>query len=316
MAQRDWVEKDYYAILGVSKNASKEEIKKAYRKLAQKHHPDANKDDRQAEARFKEISEAHSILSNDEKRREYDQMRAFVEAGGQRFYGFRPGGAGNVRVNVGDIGDLFGDEGGLFEDLLGGFGFRQNGPRRGQDLETEVELSFEDSVTGTTVTLPQGGKAKIPAGVGNGARIKVAGRGAPGADGGPPGDLYVRVRVAPHPVFGRAKSGDLTLILPVTIAEAALGATVEVPTLDEPVTVKIPPGSQSGKTLRVRGRGGPSPKGGSRDLLVKLEVVVPQKLSKQEKDLLERFAEVHKESPRAHLDRHRKRSRGRAKRAS
>src|SRR5688500_12659951 len=221
MAQRDWMEKDYYSVLGVSKDASKEDIKKAYRKLAQKYHPDANKDEAAAETRFKEISEAHAVLSNDEKRREYDQIRTFAGGGGG--YGFRPGGGGRVRVNVGDIGDLgdlFGDQGGgVFEDLLGGFGFR-GGPRtmRGQDVETEVHLEFEDSVDGVTITLPQGTKAKIPAGVGDGARIKLAGKGEPGMNGGPPGDMFVRVRVKPHPVFGRAATGDLTVRVPVTIA--------------------------------------------------------------------------------------------------
>lgn len=304
MAQRDWMEKDYYFILGVSKDATKEDIKKAYRKLAQKFHPDANKDDAAAEARFKEISEAHGVLSNTEKRREYDQIRTFAGGGGG--YGFRPGG-GRVRVNVGDLGDLgdlFGDQGGgVFEDLLGGFGFR-GGPRtmRGQDIETEVHLDFEDSINGVTVTLPEGTKAKIPTGVGDGARIKLAGRGEPGMNGGPPGDLYVRVRVKPHPMFGRAATGDLTVKVPVTIAEAALGTKVEVPTLDGSVTVKIPSGTQHGKKLRVKGRGGPAPKGGHRDLIVTVEVAVPAKLNRKEKEVLEEFADLHSESPRADLE--------------
>ena len=189
MSQRDWMDKDYYGILGVSKDASKAEIKKAYRKLAQQYHPDANKGDAQAEKRFKEVSEAHAILSNDEKRAEYDQMRQFVEAGGQRFYGFRPGGGGgNVRVNIGDIGDLFGGGagGGLFDDL---FGFRgPNQPQRGNDLEARAALSFEDAVFGSTVEV-NGTKVRIPPGVKNGARIKAAGRGEPGPNGGPPDNL-------------------------------------------------------------------------------------------------------------------------------
>ena len=301
MAQRDWADKDYYKVLGVPKTASKEEIKKAYRKLAQKHHPDANKGDGAAESRFKEISEAHAILSNDSKRAEYDQIRQFIESGGRRFYN-APGGGGNVRVN---IGDLFGDQAGaetIFEDLLGGFGFRPRGPERGQDAETRIRLSFEDAISGATVSIPQGGKVKIPPGVGDGARIKVSGRGAAGPNGGPRGDLYVRVEVEPHPIFGRGKDGDLIVELPVTIAEAALGAKVEVPTLDGSVTVKVPAGTPNGKTLRVRGRGAPRPRGGSGDLLVKVLVQVPQKLTRQEKDLLEKFAEVHKDSPRRHLE--------------
>ena len=301
MSQRDWFQKDYYATLGVTKEASKDEIKKAYRKLAQKYHPDANKDDATAETRFKEISEAHSILSNDEKRKEYDQMRQFVDAGGERFYGFGPNrGGGNVRVN---IGDLFGDgaDAGLFEDLLGGFGFRQRGPRPGPDLETEVRLDFEDAVNGTTVSL-NGSKVKIPSGVGDGARIRVPGRGGEGQDGGPRGDLYVRVRVAPHDIFSMGKDGALHVTVPVTFTEAALGAKVEVPTMDGSVTVKIPSGTQSGKTLRVKGRGIPRARGGQGDLLVKVEVQVPQKLSRKEKELLEAFEEAHKGSPREHLE--------------
>jgi molecular chaperone DnaJ len=303
MAQRDWVEKDFYKILGVSKDASKDEIKRAYRKLAQKHHPDANKGDAQAESRFKEISEAYAILSNDEKRRQYDQMRSFVEAGGERIYGFGPDEGGGVRVNIGDIGDLFGGEGGgLFEDLLGGFGFRTRESAPGRDLETEVTLSFEEAMAGTTVDLPQGGRARVPAGVGDGARIKVAGKGSAGAPGRRPGDLYVRVHVAPHPVFSRTKEGDLVVTVPVTFTEAVLGAKVEVPTLDGTVTVKIPAGTRSGKTLRVRGGGAARPRGGRSDLLVKVDVQVPQRLTRREKQLLEEFGAVHKSSPRAHLE--------------
>lgn len=312
MAQRDWAEKDYYKVLGVSKEASKDEIKKAYRKLAQRYHPDANKGDASAESRFKDISEAHAILSNDSKRAEYDQIRQFLDSGGRRFYN-APGGGGNVRVN---IGDLFGEPGAagadtIFEDLFGGFGFRPRGPQRGEDLETEATLSFEDAMNGVTVTIPQGGKVKIPAGVGDGARIKVAGRGAPGPNGGPVGDLYVRVRVQPHSLFERAKDGNLLVNLPVTFTEAALGSKIEVPTLDGSVTVKIPAGTPNGKTLRVRGRGGPKPRGGRGDLLVRVQVQVPAKLTRQEKDLLERFAEVHTESPRGDLEDHLKTATGR-----
>lgn len=308
MSQRDWFEKDYYKVLGVSKDATKDEIKKAYRKLAQKFHPDANKDDTTAETRFKEISEAHSILSNDEKRKEYDEMRRLVDAGGQRFYGFGPDrGAGNVRVN---IGDLFGDQdGAVFEDLLGGFGFRNRpgGRARGQDLETEVQLTFEDAVNGTTISA-NGTKVKVPPGIGDGGRIRVPGRGGPGAEGAPGGDLYVRVAVVPHPVFSGGKNGNLNVTVPVTFAEATLGAKVEVPTLEEPVTVKIPAGTPNGKTLRVKGRGGPRPGGGKGDLFVKVEVQVPQKLTRQEKEILEQFQAAHKSSPREHLEQYLKSS--------
>lgn len=302
MSQREWADKDYYKILGVSKTASKDEIKKAYRKLAQQYHPDANEGDKAAEQRFKEISEAHSILSNDEKRAEYDQLRAFVEAGGERVYGFRPGEGGGVRINIGDLGDLFGGGGGGgFDDLLGGFGF---GPRRqrGQDLETEAKLSFDEAVTGATVTI-NGAKVRIPPGVRDGARIKVAGRGGPAPNGGQPGDLYVVVRVAPHPYFRQIQGGDLEITVPVTFPEAALGTKLTVPTLDGSVTVKVPAGTRNGKRLRVRGRGAPRGKSGRGDLFVVVEVEVPQKLTKEEKELLERFAQIHNGNPREHLQR-------------
>jgi molecular chaperone DnaJ len=310
MSQREWVDKDFYRVLGVAKDASKDDIKRAYRKLAQKHHPDANKDDAGAEARFKEVSEAYAILSNTEKRAQYDQMRSFVEAGGERIYGFGPNQGGGVRVNVGDIGDLFGEQGAgtVFEDLLGGFGFRS--PRAaGRDLESEVSLSFEEALDGAMITLPQGTKVRIPAGVGDGARIRVAGKGEASAGGGPAGDLFVRVKVREHPLFRRAANGDLTITVPVTFAEAALGAKVEVPTLDDPVTVKVPAGSRNGRTLRVRGRGAARPRGGRGDLLAKIEVEVPQKLSRKEKQLLEEFGRMRSSSPRAHLDDYLARSR-------
>jgi molecular chaperone DnaJ len=304
MSQREWVQKDYYKVLGVAKDATKDDIKRAYRKLAQKHHPDANKGDAAAEGRFKEVSEAYAILSNEEKRHQYDQMRSFVQAGGERIYGFGPDQGGGVRVNVGDIGDLFGTEGfgSAFDDLLGGFGFRGRDGRDGRDMETEVTLSFEEAVNGTTISLPQGGKVRIPAGVGNGARIKVAGRGGAASGGGAPGDLYVRVKVREHPLFARAKNGDLVVTVPVTFDEAALGAQIEVPTLDAPVTVKVPAGTRNGKTLRVKGRGAPRPRGGRGDLLVKVDVEVPQKLSRREKQLLEEFRAIHKSSPRDRLE--------------
>ena len=308
MSQRDWMDKDFYKILGVDKEAPKEDIKRAYRKLAQKHHPDANKGDKGAEQRFKEISEAHSVLTNDDKRREYDQMRAFVDAGGQRFYGFDPrgpgGGQGNVRINVEDLQDLFGGDAGggsVFEDL---FGFRSRGrQRQGRDIETEVTLDFEDAVNGATVALPDNStKVRIPAGIGDGARIRVAGKGEAAPADGVAGDLFVRVHVLPHEVFELGKNGDLIVNLPLTIAEAALGAKIQVPTLDAPVTVKVPAGTNSGKTLRVRGQGAARQGGGTGDLLVKVDVEVPKKLSRREKQLLEEFQETHKDSPRKLLE--------------
>lgn len=299
MAQRDWLEKDYYKVLGVSPGASKEEIKKAYRRLAQKHHPDANTGDAEAESRFKEVSEAHAVLSNDEKRREYDQVRQFAASGGERIYGFRPGEGGGVRINLEDLfggGDAVG-----FEDLLGGFGFGGRRSRRGSDAETQVTLSFTDAVEGTMVSLPDGTKVRIPAGVSPGKRIRVKGKGQPGVGEGPPGDLFVKIEVAPHPIFRLGDEGNISMDLPVTFTEATLGAKVEVPTLTEPVTVKIPAGTPNGKVLRVRGRGAPRPKGGHGDLLVKIALQVPQKVSRKQKQLLEELEAAAEGSPRDHL---------------
>jgi molecular chaperone DnaJ len=304
MSQRDWMEKDFYSVLGLDKDASKDDIKRAYRKLAQKNHPDANKGDKGAEQRFKEISEAHSVLSNDDKRREYDQMRAFVDAGGQRFYGFQPGGGqGNVRVNVEDLQDLLGNVGrggggvgSIFEGL---FGARQ---QQGRDVEADVTLEFEDAVNGVTVQISNGTKVRIPAGMGDGARIRVAGKGEPAAGSGVPGDLYVRVRVRPHEIFKLGKGGNLLITVPLTISEAALGTKVQVPTLEGPVTVKVPAGTNSGKTLRVRNKGAPRQKGGNGDLLVKVDVEIPKRLSHKEKDLLEEFQNAHKGNPRKQFE--------------
>ena len=372
--RREWFDKDYYAVLGVAKNASQAEIKKAYRKLAQQHHPDANAGDPRAEDRFKEISAAYDVIGDEEKRKAYDRAREMGAAGfgggfpngGQGGGGFG-GYPGGVRFDATDV-DL--------EDLLGGmFGGgsrRRARPSRGADLETEVTLSFDDAMAGVTVpvtltgpapcttchgsgaapgthpvtcptcsgsgqvavnqglfsmaqTCPQcrgtgrlietpcptcGGvgatrrkrtiKVKIPAGVRDGARIKLAGKGESGAAGGRPGDLYVRVRVREHERFGR-KGNDLTLDVPVTFPEAALGAHVQVPTLQGPVTLKVPAGTPSGKTFRVRGKGAPKKGGGHGDLLATVVVDVPRKLSKEQKKLVEQLGEATETSPRTGL---------------
>jgi molecular chaperone DnaJ len=314
MSEREWIEKDYYAALGVGKSATTADIKKAYRKLAQKHHPDANPGDKAAEERFKEVSQAYKVLSDEKKRAEYDRIREMFSSGA-RF------GSGGQRVRFEQFGDAF--SGTSFEDILGGLfggegfggtGFRGagfgRGPVRGQDLEAEVELPFVEALEGATMELklndpmsgPRNIKVRIPAGVKDGARIRIPGKGSPGGEGGQPGDLFVRVRVRPHKYFGR-RNKDLTLTLPITFPEAALGAQVEVPTLNgSPVKLKIPAGTTSGKTFRVRGKGAPSGNGRG-DLLVTVQVAVPSKLSKEAKQLVEKLAEIETESPRAELER-------------
>ena len=381
--RQEWFEKDYYKTLGVPKNASASEVKKAYRRLAQKWHPDANRGNKEAEERFKEISAAYDVLGDSEKRQQYDRVRDMAASG---FGGFRgaPGGArtrgGAGRVDgfpfggegfggfadVGDLGDLF--------DVFGGRGGRTRTRQtaRGADLQAEIRVDFEDALRGVTVPLRIQGPAqcpvckgtgaepgtapdvcpqcqgtgtvaenqgffsmsrscprcggtgqiiehpckrcrgsgsvratrefsvRVPPGVKDGGRIRVRARGEAGPPGSRPGDLFVIVRVAPHPLYGRRDS-DLTIQVPVTFAEAALGANLRVPTLNGPVTLKIPAGTASGKTFRVRGKGAPKAKGGAGDLLVTVQVDVPQKLSKEEKELLSRLQEVQRESPRKRL---------------
>jgi molecular chaperone DnaJ len=355
-------EKDYYGILGVNKDVDQKEIRKVYRKLAQKWHPDANPGDKAAEEKFKEISAAYDVVGDPDKRKEYDEMRSLFGSGA-RYGGNAQGG---FRFN--DISDIFGD-------LLGRGGRRQptTGPRRGQDLEAEIHLSFADAVRGITTavhlqsesacpdclgsgaapgtspkpcpecggrgttssdqgffsfsrtctrcrgtgqivdepcprcggsgvtTQPRRITVRIPPGVSDGGRIRLKGKGVPGSQGGPPGDLFLTVHVEPDKVFGR-KGEDLTLTVPVTFAEAALGAEIEVPTITgDTVRFKVPPGTSSGKTFRLKGKGGPKPRGGGADLLVTVEVVVPARLEKEEKEALQRFAAVHHENPRAQL---------------
>lgn len=379
--RREWFEKDYYQVLGVPKNASADQIKKAYRKLAQKNHPDTNPGNEEAEDRFKEISAAYDVLGDQDKRTQYDQVREMASsgygAGGFPGGGFPGGGGsggfpggfpGGGRVRFEDLGDL----GDLFGGLFGGAGNRgAQRSTRGADLETTVTVGFDEAMAGTTVpvridgpapcetchgsgaapgtspiTCPQCGgsgavavnqgpfqmsqtcptchgsgriietpcttcggtgsrrrarrfQVKIPAGVQDQARIRLAGRGEPGAAGGQAGDLYVRVRVRPHAFFGR-KGSDLTLDLPVTYAEAALGAEVHVPTLNGPVTMKVPAGTPNGKTFRLKGKGAPR-RSGHGDLLVTARIEVPRKLSKPEKELLKQLRETEKESPRRRL---------------
>jgi molecular chaperone DnaJ len=299
--RREWADKDYYSVLGVSRSAGDKEIKKAFRKLAQKYHPDANPDDPQAESRFKDINEAYEVLGDADQRKEYDQFRDAFARG--EFVGAPGGGAQYVRME--DLGDLFGSGGGSINDLLGSMFGGTRGPRSsaGQDLSADVSLTFHEAISGVTRTVTSNGgtaKVKIPAGVADAATVKVAGKGAPGFNGGPPGDLYVRVRVAGHPIFGRT-GADLRVTVPLTYTEAALGAEIEVPTLDGTVRLKVPAGTTHGKTFRVAGKG-ITTKVRQGDLLVKVHVEVPSDVGDDERELLEQLRRYEeKRNPRGHL---------------
>ena len=344
--------KSHYDALGVSKTASQDEIKKAYRKLVREHHPDRNPGDKEAEERFKEIQGAYDVLSDAEKRKQYD---SFGSADGRA--GF-PGG-GNFNFDFGDISDLFGGFGDIF-----GRGQTRQRAGRGADLLVEVGLSFEDSLRGVETQIPVdaetacrecGGsgaragsspqvcpeckgrgvivesqgmfglshacprchgtgtivekpcpkcrgtgrerrtkryKVKIPAGVKDGTQIRLKGKGEAGYGGGPPGDLIVLTRVADSPLYER-RGSDLVVEVPVTFADAALGSSVEVPTPEGPVSLKVPAGSESGKLLRIKGRGAPKLNGGGRgDVLVRLKISVPKKPNKKERELLEQLQKV------------------------
>lgn len=300
MASQDWFEKDFYKILGVSKDVSDAELKKVYRKLAREFHPDSNQGNPKAEARFKEISEAYSVLSDKDSRAEYDQMRAM--GSGPRFtggQGFPGGGAGFPGGAAGfeDVfSNLFGGGGGF-----GGFG----GPQRGGDMTHRATIDFIDSIKGTTLKLnfDRGGvvQVKIPAGIQDGQKVKVRGKGQPSPNGGEPGDLLVTVIVKPHPVFVR-DANNLRVTVPVTFVEASLGATIQVPTLGgEPVKLKVAPGTPNGRVLRVKGKGVESSKGIG-DLLATVEIAVPSHLSDKAKKKLEEFNDlVPQEDPREDL---------------
>ena len=291
MAAKDLYEKDFYKILGVGKNATNDEIKKKYRSLARELHPDKTKGDLALEEKFKAVSEAYDILSDSKKRAEYDEARSLFERGGFR----APQGGQNFQG--GDFSDIFG--GGnpqdIFSNLFGG-GARR-GPRKGQDLQTESSITFKEAAFGTTLELrlsTDGGPsqnitARVPAGVNDGAKIRVKGKGAPGEAG--PGDLFILLHVKPHTIFSR-KGENILLNLPVTFVEATLGADIKVPTLSgDDVTVRIAPGTPNGRTLRVKGRG--VTKGSTTgDLLVTIDVQVPQKVEGKALDALKKFAEA------------------------
>ncbi len=309
MASQDWFDKDFYKVLGVSKDVSEAELKKTYRKLARKYHPDSNPGDPAAEAKFKEISEAHSVLSDPEQRKDSGGQGGFDDvfggmfgaqgAGGQR-YTFQQGGGQGGFDDV--FGGLFGN--GRFGSASGGYrGY--GGPTRGNDVTAHTTIDFVTATKGETISLQAADgkpfKVKIPAGVADGQKIKLRGKGQPSPDGGEAGDIVLTVTVRKHPVFER-DGLNLRVTVPITFAEAALGATIEVPTLGgDPVKLRVAPGTPSGRVLRVKGRGVQTAKG-TGDLLAVVQVAVPSHLSGEAKDALEAFAEkLPDENPREDL---------------
>ena len=290
MAAKDLYEKDLYSILGVKKSDDAAAVKKQYRKLARELHPDKTKGDKKLEEKFKSVSEAYEVLSDDKKRAEYDEMREAFKGGRIPQGGGNFGGGG---FQGADFSDLFG---GGSQDIFGTIFGAGHGPLRGQDLAAATTISFRDSIYGTELDLklaPQGGKAHSV------TKIKLNGRGGKGPAG--PGDLFVTVNVVKHPVFSRNES-NLLMTLPVTFTEAALGADIKVPTLDgDEVTVRIAPGTPNGRTLRIKSRGVQTARG-TGDLLITIEIQVPQRVDGKAKEALEAFAKVTEEfNPRADL---------------
>jgi molecular chaperone DnaJ len=310
MASQDWFDKDFYKILGVAKDVSEAELKKVYRKLARQYHPDSNPGDTAAEAKFKDISEAYSVLSDAEQRKEYDAVRAM--GGGARFTGAGPnmgGGFEDVFSNLFGGGGAGGGRGGFPGGFPGGFsgGFPGGfgGPTKGSDLTTSIKVDFIDSIKGGTQKLHLQGleptTIKIPAGVIDGQKIKLRGKGQPSMNGGPAGDLVITVNVKPHPVFSR-DGQNLRVTVPVTFTEAVLGATIQVPTLGgDPVKLKVAPGTPNGRVLRVKGRGVVTEKGEG-DLLATVEIAVPSHVSDKAAEALREFeSQLPDEDPRTEL---------------
>jgi len=302
-------EKDYYEILGVKKTANEEEIKKAYRNLAKKYHPDRNKGNKEAENKFKEISEAYAVLSDKEKREQYDRLgrEAFsFGAGGQNpFAGFdfsqfmrdsgrRPRGGGR-RAEPSNFTDMF-------SDLFGGgsaAGFEEV-PTRGSDIHAELTIGFREAVTGATMDLTVNGnhiKVKIPEGVADGQTIRIRGKGAPGQMGAPAGDLNVLVHVKPHPFYER-RGDDIHIDLPIAVGEAIRGAEIEVPTIHGPVRARIPAGTQGGQTFRLTGKGVKKKGGGYGDEYYRVEIHVPKN---PPGDAVDKIEAAYGENPRANL---------------
>jgi curved DNA-binding protein len=299
--------RDYYEILGVSRDADEEEIRRTYRRLARQYHPDVNREPG-AEDRFKEISEAYEVLRDPEKRERYDRLGADWRAGddvtagagfddvfGGGFGGFSDGGGTRVEFGTGEFSDFF-------ESLFGQRGAPRTaaGGGRGGDQEALIELTLEEAAIGgeRRITLGDGReyRVNIPAGVRDGQRIRLAGEGGRGRGDGPPGDLYLRVRLRPHKLF-RLEGRDVYVDLPLAPWEAALGATVEVPTLRGNARVKVPAGSSCGRRLRVRGEGMPA-KRGNGDLYANVRIDVPPKPSKKERSLFQQLAEESRFDPR------------------
>lgn len=330
MASQDWMTKDFYAVLGVAKDADATAIKKAYRKLARQYHPDRNADNPEAAKKFKEVSEAYAVLSNEQDRKQYDAIRSMA-GGGARF----TSGSGGANAGFNDLfGSMFGggaSSGGFaggtagadinLDDLMnmfggyssptrgrdgrpGPFNFSFSRPKRGQDVVTDATLEFRDAVNGTMVEITADGRAvkvRIPAGVKDGQKIRLRGKGRPGTDGGDAGDMVVNIKVRPHPVF-KQDGKDLRLSVPISLKEAALGGIVEVPNFDGTFSkIKVKPGTSSGTVVRLRGKGAHTPKGNT-DLLATLEVAVPKQLSAEARKALEEFdAAMGDADPRAKL---------------
>lgn len=327
--------KDYYQVLGVEKSATDKDIKQAFRKLARKYHPDVNPGDLGAEQKFKEINEAHEVLSDPDKRRKYDQLGANWKqyeqyappggrGGGPGFPGFGGGGV-HVEFEGGaggfsdffktffgggvDVDDLFGQASGSYRGARPGArrgrgrqGFGQPPPQPGRDVNAQMDVTLEEAFHGTVKRLQLDGESidvRVTKGVKDGSKVRVAGKGERGAAGA--GDLYLDVKMRPHHIY-RREGDDLYVDVPVTFSEAALGAEIEVPTMDGKVGIKVPPGSQSGRLMRLKGKGMPQLKGEGRgDLFAKLSVVVPKDLSERARELVKELQSLDDESPRSHL---------------
>ncbi len=299
---------DLYAVLGVARGASQDEIRKAYRRLAKELHPDFNPGDRAAEEKFKKISAAYEILGDPEKRARYDRGE-IDETGAEKpryrtYRDFADSGAGE-RYHTGRGFEDFADLGDIFSELFGGGARRRAGPTRGADVRYHLVVDFLDAVRGATrrVVLPDGSAldVTIPAGIESGQVIRLRGKGAPGFEGGPPGDALVEIEVRPHPLFTR-EGNDIRVTLPITVDEAVLGGKVEVPTVDGPVRMTIPRGASSGRVLRLRGKGVRDPRTGKRgDQYVRLEIVLPEKIDPELESFMRRWRESHAYDPRARL---------------